>query len=275
MEGAGPAFCTSCATRYGSADGIWECAPAFEPAAFPAARRDHLAAIEEQNFWFPARLRLIERILVRARPPAWRAALDLGCGTGAFLAVLARHFESVGGVDGHRASLVAARGRTGDAELFHADVAAVPLADRQFDLVSALDVLEHMDPERFLTEAARLLRPGGLLLLSVPACPALWSALDEAAGHRRRYTRAVLRAELAAFPGRLQGSTNYQMLLLPLALLGRRAIGGRAQALERRPPAWLNRLLGALNAFEVALLGGFSLPAGSSLVAWARKEVAT
>jgi hypothetical protein len=94
--------------------------------------------------------------------------------------------------------------------------------------------------------------------------------MDERAGHRRRYTREALAAELAAHGWSPAGHTHYQFLLYPLVkvshALGRRSDDG----FERRPAAWVDRLLGAANAAEVALLGGLSLPAGSTVFLWGR-----
>lgn len=119
-------------------------------------------------------------------------------------------------------------------------------------------------------EAARLVEPGGWLLLSVPALPALWSELDEAAGHRCRYTRPLLEAELSRQAWRLVHWTHYQLALLPLLWAVRRAPWRAGRRVERRPPRALGRLLGAVDALEVRALGRLRLPWGSSLVALAR-----
>jgi SAM-dependent methyltransferase len=149
--------------------------------------------------------------------------------------------------------------------LIEGDATRVPLADASFDLVVALDVLEHVAPEALLGEARRLLRPGGALLLSVPAFPSLWSPLDEAAGHRCRYRRRELAAELAANGFCAVHWTHYQALLFPVAWLARRFASDGPVPLERRPPRLLGRALGLVNQLEVTLFARRRLGFGTSL----------
>ncbi len=136
--------------------------------------------------------------------------------------------------------------------------------------MSALDVLEHLEPAKLLAEARRLLAPGGRLLLSVPAFASLWSEARRA------------RRPPEALPPRSPGSgaagggfvpeltTHYQFLLFPLVWLSRQLDARRQRPLERRPPGFVGRLLGAVNALEVSWWGRSSLPWGSSLIALAR-----
>jgi len=265
--------CVACGERLDRRDGIVWAAPGFRPAGFGEDRREHLAGLAERHFWFPPRRRLLAGVLdtrVPGGPDA--AAIELGCGTGGFLPELLARFGAVTGVDAYGASLAAAAPDTSRVERIQADVTRVPLADGRFRLAVGLDVLEHVDPDAFLAEVARLVEPGGWLLLTVPALAALWSELDVAAGHRCRYTRSLLMAELARHGFRLDHWTHYQCLLLPLVWAVRRAWWGGGRRLERRPPAWLGRALGAVNALEVHALGRIRLPWGSSLVALARKE---
>lgn len=268
---ADAARCPRCGARLERRDGICWVAGDGPPAGFTAARRDHLALLAARHFWFPPRRRLLARRLdLTGR--SFERALELGCGTGDFLPELARRAPIVAGVDGYRESLAAARRACPRAELFAADLErGLPLAAAQFDLVVALDVLEHVDPEIALAEIRRLTPPGALLLLAVPALPALWSDLDRAAGHRQRYRRRTLEPRLAAHGFRLAATTHYQFLLLPLVYLSRRLGGATLARVERRPPAPIARLLGAINAVEVACFGGRSLPWGSSLVATAER----
>ncbi len=265
--------CSACAVTVDREDGVLRFAPGFCPAGFPADRRSHLAELARGHFWFGPRRRLLSALIDRWIPRgSRRAAVELGCGTGGFLEALCQRFETVVAVDAYEESLAAVPRRP-NLELAQGDVLSTPLAAAGFDLVSALDVLEHVTPEAFLGEAARLTRPGGWLLLTVPAGPSLWSALDVAAGHRCRYTLGRLRSELDAAGWRVCHWTHYQLLLWPLVWASRRffaARGGAEGPIERRPPRALGRLLGAVNSAEVRALGRLRLPAGSSLVALAR-----
>lgn len=261
--------CTRCSEAFDRVEGVWRCVPGFVPPGFSSDRRDRLADIEPRHFWFSSRARLLEHTLDRAGSGA--AALELGCGLGGFLQPLASRFSRVVGVDAYRTSLVAARARVPGIVLLEADVNRLPLASGQFDLVAALDVFEHVTPGPFLAAAHRLLGTGGRLLLSVPACPALYGAQDRAMGHRTRYNMATLRAELRDAGFCVIYATHFQCLLFPLFWLVRRFPGNSDGRIERRPGRVAGRVLGAINAAEVRWLKGFRLPWGSSIVAIALK----
>lgn len=267
----GVVCCAACGFQRRERGGVWEAPAASEPEGYSRERRDWLEAVEGEHFWFPPRRRLLAGILDRFAAPLAGRALDLGCGNGGFLPELAARLPEVVGIDAYRESLARARRRAPKALLIEADVLAVPLAGGRFDLVSALDVLEHVDPARFLAEVARLAAPDGWLLLSVPALPGLWSELDETAGHRCRFRLADLRGRLEAAGWRLAHATHYQFLLLPAVWVSRRLLRRGAQRLEQAPPAPLAWALGAVNRLEVAALRRFRLPWGSSLVVLAQR----
>ncbi|MGZ8217994.1 class I SAM-dependent methyltransferase [Methylomagnum sp.] len=262
--------CATCEFTLSESAGVWSSDTNFTPEGFSHASQAHLQALEAQHFWFKPRARLFERILRERLRPGCHAAIELGCGNGAFLPVLARHFKRVVGVEGHSRSLALARQQTPpNATLLHGAASHVPLSDSMFDLACAFDVLEHLPPDPFLAEVRRLLRPGGLLLLSVPAFQALWSVVDEQAGHRCRYRLAQARTELEGAGFRVVGHTHYQCLLFPLISMSRRLASGRGRNnLEARPALPLGRLLGSINQLEVALFAKRSLPFGSSLIVW-------
>jgi SAM-dependent methyltransferase len=262
--------CPGCGGAIDARLGIWH-AQRIRPARFPAERRDHLAGIDSHHFWFPARRRLLEGLLTRGPTAGGGPAIELGCGNGGFLGALAARHPLVVGVDAYPESLGTARERAPGAVLVEADVLHVPLAAGQFEVAAALDVLEHVEADALLAEVRRLLAPGGWLLVSVPAFPSLWSALDEAARHRCRYRRRVLAAELVASGFELRHWTHYQALLFPLVWLSRRLPSRGAVPFERRPPRWLGHALDAVNHAEVALLGGLRLPWGTSLCVLARR----
>jgi SAM-dependent methyltransferase len=267
----GRAHCEHCGLLLVLEDDIWRAMGDGEPAGFSPARREHLAALLPSHFWFPPRHRLLCR-RIDLVGQGFRSALELGCGTGTFLPELARRAAAVAGVDGYSASLREARRRCPQAELLAADLdLGLPLAPGQFDLVVSFDVLEHVEPGPLLDEIHRLCADRALLVLAVPAGRALWSRLDEDAGHRRRYDRRALEIELTQSGFRLLSTTHYQMLLLPLAFVARRFAGRRAHRIERHPPPLLGRILGAVNAFEVSRFGSRRLPWGMSLIATAQR----
>lgn len=212
---------------------------------------------------------MLEQVIHRLIPSPVAAALEVGCGCGFFLPILDRYADTVVGVDGHTNSLREAHNHLASSTLVHSDVARLPLADDVFNFACALDVLEHVEPLPFLREIHRTLKPGGHLLLSVPAFPLLWSSVDEKAGHRCRYRLSKAHEELAASGFRVLGFTHYQFLLFPLVWLTRKvATNNGRRATESRPPALVNRLLGQINHIEASILSGYSLPFGSSLIVW-------
>jgi SAM-dependent methyltransferase len=143
----------------------------------------------------------------------------------------------------------------------------------------ALDVLEHIDDDAAaLAEIGRLLRSGGLLIVSVPALPILWGAQDEINHHRRRYTRGSLREAFARARLPLPRVTYFNMFLFPVIAAvrwGRRAAGlaDRMRTdFDDNRPGLANDLLAAVFASERHLMRRVALPVGVSLLATARVE---
>lgn len=260
--------CGQCGWSRQRSGRLWLANEKLEPEGFDLAAVARLQKMDT-HFWMRERISLIERLLGRLSVDGSNA-VELGCGNGGLLPVLERCCREVRAVDLHAALLENSLLNTSKVELFQADVCATGLPSEEFDLVIALDVMEHVDPDAFLFEARRLAIPGGTLLLSVPAAPSLWSRMDEMAGHRCRYTRKMIEGELKRNRWEPTGFTHYQCLLFPLVWLSRNLGARRKDMLERRPPAWLDRLLGGINRSEVRLLNRLSLPCGSSVIMWAK-----
>jgi len=150
-------------------------------------------AVEDRHWWYVGRRRILEGVVDSLALPGGAEILDAGCGSGRNLEWLAR-FGAVTGLELSEDSLEYAR-RRAIGSVVAGSVEDIPLADESFDLVTSFDVIEHVDDLRALRELHRLLRPGGRLLVSVPAYPFLWSEHDARNHHRRRYTtRALLEA---------------------------------------------------------------------------------
>lgn len=220
--------------------------------------------IEPWHFWFVSRRELVASVLKRELC-AGQTLLDVGCGTGANLALAGEGVRALG-VDIHIEELT--RG------MLQGDAMALPLQSGSVDVVLALDVLEHVDDDAVLAEVARVLRRGGRFIATVPAVRALWSVRDEAAGHRRRYSRTTLRALLARHGLGIRELRGFQFVLLPLVFLSRltrrKSVAGRDA--EDAPPRWLNRVLLAVNRVELRLPRLLRPPIGSSLAVVAVKE---
>ncbi len=166
-----------------------------EPGDYPAELYALVGAVDQQHWWYASRNDVIRRALAplqRAR--GLTSLVEVGCGTGLVLAL----FESMGftalGLDMHAEGLHIARQRT-RGPLVRSGAPTIPLV-QPVDVVALCDVLEHADEAQLLGACRDALAPGGLLLVTVPARPSLWTLEDELVGHRRRYTRAALRRAL-------------------------------------------------------------------------------
>ena len=188
--------------------------------------------------------------------------------------MLARH-GSVTGVEFSEQAAAIARGRDAG-EVVIGPAERVPLEDSGFDLVTMLDVLEHLDDEApALAEVRRLLIPGGYLLITVPAFMMLWSGHDVALHHRRRYRRPQLKQRLQEAGLEVQWLTYYNTALFPAVAgvrLTRRLLGGGADEADVADdaPGPLSGVLEGLFAAERYLVGRVTLPFGVSLVGVAR-----
>lgn len=162
-----------------------------------------------------------------------------------------------------------------------ADSGRLPFKTDAFDLVCLFDVLEHLDDDgAALTEVRRVLRPGGRVLIHVPAHPLLFAQNDAVSGHRRRYTRRRLRRVVEESGLEVQRLSGSDLLLLPLIapavliLKGLEALGlGRRKAhtnLSWTLPKWADGLCGWVYGLEARWVKRFDLPTGHSLALVAR-----
>lgn len=241
---------------------------------------------EDNHWWFATRTWAIERFLDALPKKENLDVLDVGCGAGNMIHHLARLGRVQGiEVDARPVRIAQARGydvRLGDA------TQKIPFPDVSFDLVTALDVIEHVDAdEKILQEARRVLRPGGHLLITTPAFQWLWSHNDDLNAHKRRYTAADLRAKMERVGLRVSRLSYNFFLVFPLAagMIGlKNATGKNAELkshhfdddayqvdMEPVPPA-LNSILRGVGQAENALLGVMNLPLGTSLIALGQKH---
>jgi SAM-dependent methyltransferase len=238
--------------------------------------------LEARHWWFVGRRRIIASILsdLLGERNDLRI-LDVGCGTGGMLPLLAAHGR-VTGVDPAQAAIhYATRRYPGVATLIQVDFPRQLPPGVDYDLVTLFDVLEHLDDDATaLRCAASLLRPGGILIVTVPALPSLWSPHDVINQHHRRYLRRQLKECIEGAGFELSRLSYYNSLLLP-AVFATRGIRRRmAKPGDRRSDFrigsdWLNHRLADLFGFERHLLKRFDLPIGVSLLAIARKPWAT
>lgn len=240
---------------------------------FRPDRLHRLHEMEPTHFWFAGRRAIVDRVLQATLPAGPKDVFDIGCGTGWLVERLAAQGHRMTAIDTRPEAIAAVRQRCGEARTILAGAERIPLPDGSADAVVLLDVLEHVDDAAALGEVHRLLRPGGLALIGVPALPWLWSFRDLDAGHRRRYTRAGLRRSLADGGLVLDGLRYFGFLSFPLLVLsrlvGRRSPGMRD--MEDRPPRAANWLLERVSVADAMIGTRVHWPIGSSLVAVCRR----
>lgn len=250
-----------------------------------------LRAMQERHFWYRGRHRFLAHALQR-HAGRWGSAaprvLDLGGGCGGWLTYLMRRppfdLREVALADSSPLALeMAAQELPEEVGLYHADLLDLRWRDR-WDVVFLLDVLEHVEDDgRALGEIGRALGPGGLLFVTTPAFPSLWSYNDEASGHHRRY-RASDFSRLAGPAGLELIDARYFMFFLSPLLIASRLLSGpgrrgtsdaelarRVEAAHRVPRWGLNALLSTCFAAETPLGHVVRFPWGTSVLAVFRR----
>jgi SAM-dependent methyltransferase len=232
---------------------------------------------EERDYWWHVGRRALLAAMLRrgVAPDASRPGLDIGCGTGANFALLAPYGLFFGTEIVREAC--AAGGEVPPRPVVLARGEQLPFADGTLGLCTMFDVLEHVAAEdRLLGEVHRVLRPGGNLLVSVPAYAFLWSAHDVSLHHQRRYTRGMLRDSLRR-NGFAPRRITYGMasILAPVALVRWASnllpARGQPRSTYVPTPAPLNTWLAGLLRLEAAWLMRADLPFGTSVLALAEK----
>jgi SAM-dependent methyltransferase len=239
------------------------------------AEFEAMTQMDERHWWYRGRRRIVLTVLDQLKLPPGAKVLDAGCGSGRMLDELER-YGSVSGVDSSPLAIEAARAR-GHRQIERATLEQLPFPTGEFDLVTCLDVIEHVsDDERGLAELWRVTAPGGYLLLTVPAYQSLWSAHDEANQHFRRYRLGTLRPLALAGGWEIKRTSYFNSILLAPAAIVRLAKkvykGGGGRSELALTPTPLDRVLVLPLRLEALLLkAGIRLPAGLSLLALLRK----
>lgn len=235
--------------------------------------------IEDVHWWFRGRRAIFTRLLAPFLDGSReRRILDIGFGTGAMLTFLSR-YGSVVGMDMSAEAIRFARTRCARPMLL-GDITHVPLGNASIDLVTAFDIVEHVDDDAAaLAELARICRPGGHVLLTVPAFQLLWGNQDVISHHLRRYRLAELeqRVRAAGFaPRRL---SYFNTLLFPAVAavrVARRLLGEPKGEIKSdftmTKPGLVNDTLARVLAAEGRWLTRWRLPVGVSLVCLAERQ---
>ena len=236
--------------------------------------------VEKGHWWFVGRRQIIRSFLQRLVQKLKTGIgtekiriLDVGCGTGANLEMLSE-FGDAEGVDVSTDALTFCRAR-GLVNVKQGEAERLPYQDEEFDLVTGLDVVEHLDDDLAgLKEMHRVLRPDGRALLFVPAFMFLWGVQDDISNHRRRYTMAELRSVVAKAGFTIERATYVNITFFAPILLGRllmRVTGFRPASENNITIGFLNGVMGKIFGAESLALRHASFPFGVSIICDARK----
>jgi SAM-dependent methyltransferase len=235
---------------------------------------DRMAELDQDHWWFLARRRILKRLIQRVvNPPKKAKILEVGCGTGHNLAML-KGFGSVEASELDRCARAVANKRL-PGKVKSAKLPDLSMFKRNgYDLIALLDVLEHVPDDLASLRAIHMrLKPGGALLLTVPANPWMWSAHDAAHHHFRRYTKKKLEELFLRAGLEVQLLSYFNSLLFPLVAAARLVgkITGKDSADDRLPSGPVNAVLNAIFGLEAGLIGRIPMPFGVSLVAIVRR----
>ncbi|MDX8386476.1 MAG: class I SAM-dependent methyltransferase [Gallionella sp.] len=246
----------------------------FRPEYF-----SQLANLEASNFWFRSRNKLI-LMLLKKYCPDMNSFIEIGCGTGFVLSGIARTFPEshLTGSEIYSNGLEYAADRIQGAQFIQMDAQNIPF-ESHFDAIGTFDVLEHIEQDELVvSQLNKALKPGGILLITVPQHPELWSLQDEMACHVRRYTATELKQKVRDAGFEILDMGSFVSLLLPVMWWSRR-MGKKVKKEEYNPMKELsigklpNLILGAIMCIEIGCMRlGFRFPAGGSLFLIARKR---
>jgi SAM-dependent methyltransferase len=231
---------------------------------------DEMRRVQAWHWWFVARRRILASQIAALELPEKARILEVGCGPGGNLGMLSRFGEVTGLEPDPQARRYAAR--TAGVPV---TAGALPLPEtpaEQFDMVAALDVLEHIGDDAGAADGLReLTRPGGYVVATVPAYGWMWSGHDELHHHQRRYSRRAFGRLLEGAGLRIRRLTHFNTVLFPVIAGVRLATRGTSGAADTAPGRPVNRLLTEVFAAERHALRLGDLPFGVSLLAIAER----
>jgi 2-polyprenyl-3-methyl-5-hydroxy-6-metoxy-1,4-benzoquinol methylase len=236
---------------------------------------EHFYKIENEHWWFAARQNILREFMEKKlRLAPGIKLLDVGCGTGAILDMFSKRYEAYGqDVSAQAVEFCRKRGLT---RVVQGTLDRLPPDYKDFDFATLLDVLEHIDNDRgALREVRSLLKPGGRVLITVPAFPALWGAHDVVTHHKRRYVSATVTEVVTGAGFTVEHISYFNFFLFPVAWVRRKIakLTRTSDANDMDVPAKpVNGVLRSVFEFEKHLLPNMKFPFGLSLICVARRD---
>lgn len=274
--------CSNCANTYPVFDGI----PVFASAAegedsYDKSNFEFVFEIQKRHFWFVGRSEILYVLLEQVYHSSLSnmVMIEIGCGCGSILRFLDMKGLSIEGADVFLEALQFCTRHT-DAPLYQLDAQRTPFADNQYDIVGLFDVLEHIeDDQAVLKEMRRICKPGGRIVLTVPAYKWLWSYIDTILCHKRRYNKKELHRKLLQAGFVVERVSFFMFFLFPVLFAYRRLRNIRTHSdhalsslTETQTIPLINGVFLSILRLERFLIKHMNLPMGTSLVAVARKE---
>lgn len=233
-----------------------------------------LAEVEDNMWYFHA---LNQRMIIPLSP--WRGKtaklLDAGCGTGGLIRALHKHepLWSITGLDFSPLACSLARERTG-VDIVEGSITDLPFPDQSFDILTSADVISQVaDASVALCEFARVLRPGGVVVINVAAYQWMWSYHDDTCETHHRFRRSELLQMVRSCGLQPQQASYANMMIFPLIIARRKLLppSSPTSDVQSYPPA-VEKICGTLSRLEQAWVKqGGTLPTGCSVFIAARK----
>jgi len=238
----------------------------MHPDAYAKQRK-----LSDTHWWWRGRREILSSLLDRMALPDAADLLEIGCGDGSNLPILA-HYGTVYASDLDVEMVGAATSRNVATVAVGSLPNNIPFEDRTFDVIVLLDVLEHLDDEvASLKAISRRLKKDGYLLITAPAYQWLWSGLDDIAEHKRRYTISRLQKICRDAGFHVQATSYFNTLLFPLAAIVR-LMGFKSDRELKLPAPVINTALSSIFSFERHLITTLALPFGLSALAICRHQ---
>lgn len=229
--------------------------------------------LEETHWWHVNKRKLVSFFIMQNRSGKLKI-LDVGCGTGKNIETFSK-FGDCYGIDSSAEAISFCKKR-GIKKAVLGSVEKIPFPKQSFNIVSALDVLEHVDDSKSLKEIHRIIKEKGIVIITVPTFPKLWSKWDEVLHHKRRYTKKNLEKVLRENKFKvLKISYIYSFLIVPVFLIRfvkKFFFRNHYPSDFRLSNNLINYLLGNVSTLERFFVRYINLPLGISLIAVARKD---